>query len=824
MQLRSKSLLLLIPLIVVPLLLVGELAYFQLNRISEEQTSQQVVTLLDQTARLTNDRVHAARITLQQLSSHQLMRQYAQIEDEDTRYRLLLPHVVGLFRDLQESQPDYYKIRFILPDGSEDAKWLRDEIADNTGGISEQRYFHAMLNAQTDDLVQLIRDEDANRPAILLSHRFRLTNPAIDPVGTRPTLRGFLTINESLDFLQQQLDLLHISQHGSLVIIDSNGKILVRPLNGMTDSKLKAILPFLPDAASTSSSPMHAIRLPGSDYLSAERALPLGMRLVALIPKDDMLADSRTLGRQVALITVLAILLISLFVYLAMKRLMIDPIQQLNEAAHAVGRGQLQCPMQVVAKDEIGTLAKSFQDMCQNLQRSREEIQYLANHDSLTGLPSRVMFLEYLSTTLFEARQKDHQMALLFFDLDNFKQVNDSLGHQAGDELLQALAERLTLSLRWRNTDGPAGTDTHHDLAARLGGDEFIILLDNIEGPLNAITVADRLMQALLKPVLIAGQEVYVNCSIGIALFPDDATDAEALIKCADIAMYHAKENGKNHYQFYSASMNKAIHQRLSIGNRLRAALDNNQFELHYQPKVSPDDGRILGMEALLRWHDPDEGMIPPDTFIPVAEESGLITPITAWVINEACRQARAWQDIGLPKLPIAVNVSSIQFKRKDLTGMLADAFAANGVDADCLEVELTETSLMSGTEDVLEVLGDLRKMGVRVALDDFGTGYSSLSYLNQFPIQTLKVDRSFILTISEDGADCAIVSAIIALGHALGLEIVAEGVETELQQDYLARQGCDLIQGFLYSRPLTADALTDILQAGGQLKPEKAV
>jgi len=825
MQLRSKSLLLLIPLIVIPLLLVGGLAYNQLKRISVEQATQQVTTLLDQTERLTRERVTAARTTLRQLSSHQLIHQYALIEDEATRYSLLLPQVLTLFRDLQDSQPEYYEIRFILPDGFEDAQWLVSDVANVSDEAMDQAYFLAMRDAAMDERVQLIHDENTNRPAILLSHRFLLNNPALDPIGTPPSLRGYLAINSDLDFLQQQLDLFHIGRHGILTVTGAQGEPLLMPHGDQDKAVIQHALASLSqlDTGIATTQQLKTVHLADGDYIIAQRALPVGMRLLALMPEDDLLADSRALGGQVALITILAILMIGAFVYMAMKRLMIDPIHQLNEAARAVGRGQLQYPMQVDSNDEIGTLAESFQSMCQNLQRSREEIQYLANHDSLTGLPNRAMFMEYLSTTLFEARQKDHQMALLFFDLDDFKQVNDTLGHQAGDELLQELAERLTLSLRWRSASSTIAAGTSHDLAARLGGDEFIILLDNIDGPMSAIAVADRLMQELLKPIKIADQEIYMNCSIGITLFPDDATDAGTLIKHADIAMYHAKENGKNHYQFYSASMNKAIHQRLSIGNRLRAALDNNHFELHYQPKVSPTDGRILGVEALLRWHDPEEGMIPPGTFIPVAEESGLITPITAWVVDEACRQARAWQDAGLPILPIAVNVSSIQFKRRDLTEMLASSLAATGLDPSNLEVELTETSLLSGTEDALEVLGALHEMGVRVALDDFGTGYSSLSYLNQFPIQTLKVDRSFVLTISEDESDCAIVSAIIALGHALGLEIVAEGVETELQHDYLARQGCDLIQGFLYSRPLPADALTRILQAGGQLQPEKA-
>lgn len=325
--------------------------------------------------------------------------------------------------------------------------------------------------------------------------------------------------------------------------------------------------------------------------------------------------------------------------------------------------------------------------------------------------------------------------------------------------------------------------------------------------------MADRVLQNLKDPVEIYGKQVYVNSSIGITLYPDDTENSDDLIKFADIAMYHAKDQGKNHYQFYSHQLNVDLQNRLQMNSHMRHALDRNLFFLHYQPKIETRTGKIMGLEALIRWNDPKLGAISPAVFIPIAEESGLITPITEWVLNEVCRQCKAWLDSGLNIVPVAVNVSSIQFKRRDLTNMIKTALNKTGLAPEYLEIELIETSLLTDTKEAAEILRDLSDLNVKVALDDFGTGYSSLSYLNDLPIQTLKIDRSFIKNIVEVDQEYAIVDAIIVLAHALDLQVIAEGVETTIQLEYLKDRSCDQLQGYLINKPLPNEQIPKLLK-----------
>ena len=488
-------------------------------------------------------------------------------------------------------------------------------------------------------------------------------------------------------------------------------------------------------------------------------------------------------------------------------------------AARLIGSGQLDLDIQINSKDEIGSLANTFMEMSKSLRQTHEEVSYTANHDSLTGLPNRAMFKNHLSNILTIAKQNEHKVALLFLDLDDFKHVNDSLGHQSGDILLQEVALRLSGTLRKKESSGKhIPGDKACDLVARLGGDEFIILLNEIDGPFNATAVADRVLKKLKEPIDIANSQVYANCSIGITLYPDDAEDSNELIKHADIAMYHAKEQGKNHYQFYSQQLNVDMQKQLQINSRLRIALEENHFYMHYQPKFEVNTQQVVGLEALIRWHDPELGEESPAVFIPIAEESGLITPITEWVLSEVCRQCVAWLDAGQKIVPVAVNISSIQFKRRDLLSMINSSLHKTGLSPKYLEVELTETSLLSDTADAIEILNGLNELGIKVALDDFGTGYSSLSYLNDLPIQTLKIDRSFVKNIISINDEYAIIDAIIALAHALDLQVIAEGVETAIQLNYLKKHNCDYVQGFLLSKPLSNNDVLLFLEGKSQV------
>ncbi len=427
---------------------------------------------------------------------------------------------------------------------------------------------------------------------------------------------------------------------------------------------------------------------------------------------------------------------------------------------------------------------------------AEQKVHELARYDSLTGLPNRNMFLGELERAILRARRSGESFALCFIDLDRFKSINDTLGHDGGDELLQSMAQRLRGCVR------------ESDLVARLGGDEFVVLLEGGGGAADINHIAHALKQAIAEPLEIHGRSFLVTGSIGIGLYPADGENAATLLKHADAAMYLAKEKGKNNVQFYTAELADQAARQFETESALRLALARHEFVLHYQPKVDVVSGALLGLEALVRWQHPTRGMVPPADFIPLAEERGLIVPIGRWVIQDACRQISDWRRAGLKVPPVAVNLSPRQFADEALIEDIEHAMRTHGVAPADLEVELTESVLMVDPDRAASVLQRLKAMGVRISIDDFGTGYSSLSYLKRFPAETVKIDRSFIRGLPDDGDDTAITQAVIAMAHSLGLTVIAEGVETEAQLATLRRLGCDEAQGFLLGRPIAAAQL----------------
>ncbi len=431
---------------------------------------------------------------------------------------------------------------------------------------------------------------------------------------------------------------------------------------------------------------------------------------------------------------------------------------------------------------------------------SEERIFHLAHYDVLTGLPNRVSFHDQFEHALLHAQRHGEQIALLFLDLDQFKLINDASGHPAGDELLKQVAVRLKELIR------------KEDTVARLGGDEFTVLLSELHSSGDAATVAEKILHEIARPFRLDYTEVVMSASIGISTFPNDGSDAATLLKNADTAMYRAKEKGRNNFQFYTIEMNTRALERLNLESAMRRALKHDEFLLHYQPQVSVSTGRITGCEALVRWQHPDEGLIAPGVFIPVAEDSGLIVALGEWVMNTACRQHVQWRQEGLQPLRVSVNLSGRQFMRHDLVQMVRRTLDSTGIDPQFLELELTESMIMEHVKETIETLHALRDMGVRLSVDDFGTGYSSMAYLKRFPINKLKIDRSFIRDLATDADDAAIVSATIAMGHNLNLTVNAEGVESEEQLAFLKQHGCDEIQGYYFCRPVPPAELSELL------------
>ncbi len=455
--------------------------------------------------------------------------------------------------------------------------------------------------------------------------------------------------------------------------------------------------------------------------------------------------------------------------------------------------------------DDIGQTVRYisiFSDITEK-KLSEERIYHLAHYDALTDLPNRTMFHSHFDQAVLRAKRTGKTLALIFLDLDGFKLINDTLGHQVGDALITEVAKRLREVVRLEDT------------VARLGGDEFTLLLEDLENPQDASKIAKKILDVITMPFLLEGREIVITTSIGISTYPEDGKDIATLLKHADTAMYRAKELGRNNYQFFTAEMNARTLARLNMESHLRKALERGEFSMAYQPLIDAVSGNIIGSEALLRWHHPDQGMIAPDTFIPVAEESGLIIPIGAWVLREVCAQHMRWRAQGLPSPRIAVNLSGRQFLREAPDQLIAHILEDTGMPPESLELEITESILMDRTDETIVTLQRLKAMGVYLAIDDFGTGYSSLSYLKRFPIHKLKIDRSFVSDITRDQDDAAIVKATIALAHSLNLTVLAEGVETAAQCQFLQRHGCDQMQGFYFSRPLGAADFAQLLASG---------
>jgi diguanylate cyclase (GGDEF)-like protein len=481
-----------------------------------------------------------------------------------------------------------------------------------------------------------------------------------------------------------------------------------------------------------------------------------------------------------------------------------EPIEVLQCASALARKWQHERALRV----QVETLENVVAARTEKLEAANRQLRHLATHDALTGLPNRVLLDDRLAQAMAHANRDGQPFAVLVVDLDRFKLINDSLGHRAGDVVLDEVARRLSSTVR------------DIDTVARTGGDEFIIVISPSGVAEDAVAVAHRAKDALRAPTRVSGVELHVTCSIGVAYYPTDASSADSLITRADAAMYCAKQRGRNNVQCFAEGMDAVTVGRVSLESDLHAAVEAGQFELHYQPKPETESGDVYSAEALIRWRHPQRGLIQPGEFIPLAEECGLINEIGAWVLQEACRQCAEWQRNGLPPLRVAVNVAATQFRRGDLLNVVRDALQGAGLDARFLEIELTESAVMTNPEESAAILEQLSRMGVLVSVDDFGTGYSSINYLRRFPIDKLKIDQSFVRELGCE-VDASIVQAIISLAHSLRLKVVAEGVETPEQLQFLRALGCDQYQGFHFSAPLPPGQFAELLR--GWQRPEDA-
>jgi len=472
--------------------------------------------------------------------------------------------------------------------------------------------------------------------------------------------------------------------------------------------------------------------------------------------------------------------------------------QFFSQSEGAIYLGYLAFLLQAITG--MAMIACLLEDEREASELATVEMEHLAYHDALTGLPNRPLFMDRLIMSVAQATRSNQKLAVFFLDLDRFKDINDSLGHSMGDGLLKSVAERIRRCVR------------EGDTVARFGGDEFTLLIPKIDHIEDAAKIAQKILETLKIPFSIADHELFVTTSVGISIYPIDGSDPETLVRNADTAMYRAKDQGRDNYQLYAPAMNARALERLALENMLRKAISHRELVLYYQPIADMKTKAIVGVEALLRWNHPELGLLAPGHFISVAEMSGLIIPIGDWVLRTACKQTKLWQKRIDPELTVAVNLSARQFQQPNLTEIISEALEETGLDAKSLELEITESNAMQNAENTIYTLRELKSLGVRIAMDDFGTGYSSLNYLKKFPIDTLKLDQSFVREITTDSSDAAIATAVIAMAHSLNLKVIGEGVETEEQFAFLQRQKCDYIQGYLFSRPLAVENLETYL------------
>ena len=586
-----------------------------------------------------------------------------------------------------------------------------------------------------------------------------------------------------------------------LSAIPLNASVVVRSGEGWrsaTDGRvLEAPAARSIDAHSTASA-VFDMRVNGEPAITLAKPLPAlsGRKdavLVLAYPRSEALAAARQLQAALAVLTLIGLALVALATWRASGRIT-RPLARLDEAASRLATGE-HVQVEVEGDDELARLGASFNEMVVQIQEREGRIAHLAFNDVLTGLPNRTMFLQHLAHRLKSQGDGGQAIALHCLDLDHFKAVNDTMGHPAGDALLKTTAERLTAAAKGQ-------------FVARLGGDEFVVVQAIGDDRSEIDRLARQLLDAVAQPQHIDGQQLVASTSIGVAIAPHDGSDAEVLHKNADLALYRAKEAGRGTFAFFEESLNERAQVRRQLETDLRLAIEHGQFELHFQPLFDLERNRITSFEALLRWNHPQRGLVAPSDFILIAEETGLIVPIGAWVIREACRQAASWPE----DVRVAVNVSSVQFHRPGLQEVIVQALAASGLEPSRLEIEITESIFLEGSEETLQLLHSLRSIGIRIALDDFGTGYSSLSYLQSFPFDKIKIDRSFIENLLRRPGATAVVRAITDLAHALGMETTAEGVEENEQLAELRMQGCSSVQGFLFSRPVPADRVAVLL------------
>jgi len=798
MRLRTQLSLIILPLVIIPLAWIGWLIFNQLleeiNNASQRQMSTAIAQIETSLLQLENN----AKNNIHLFSSSRLFKKYIETSDEDDRYLMQQPLLLRRFSEYQETYPEYYEIRFITPDGFVDTRVSSKKTFDASAENGHAKFLPAATQKQ-DVKIRYAKDPSSNSFALYLYKSLHTIDRTVDPDkidrSANPSWwmskhRGYLSITISIDEIVQEIQRSGAGNDVAMVMLNEQGQPIASAASLLNLDNLPEAFLHVSDRATMVSLGKDR------DYLAMSKKTSQGLVLYAMLPSSVVNQQITELQQQIFFITLGTILLTLTLLFYILNCGLVKPIDALINATKEIGQGNLHPEIGLTGNSEMSSLSDAILNMSENLAQSQKKIHHIAYHDQLTGLPNRRMMKQQIDRALMYASHHKTIGALFFLDIDNFKNINDSLGHDIGDELLTAFSDCLKAVLR--------GEDKVFDeMVCRFGGDEFVILLENLAATTDAALVAKRIIDTLQTPLKVSVGEQFVSTSIGIALFPDDSRDSDELMRKADMAMYFAKESGKNNSQYFSAEMNEKLQRRNEIESHLRHAISNQELNLKYQVQVDLKTDRVVGVEALLGWQSQILGDVAASEFISIAEETNQINGIGNWVLEQGIAQAKAWYESGLKDLKVAINISAKQFKYMDIEGHIALYLKKYKLPSHLLEIELTESTLVSNLDKCCQNLNNINATGVEISLDDFGSGYSSLSYLQQFPLTQIKIDRSFIEDISGNKDSKAIVSAIIALGHSLGLLVLAEGVDSREQREILSELGCDRIQGELCSKPL---------------------
>lgn len=827
MKLRKKLILAIVLSIIASMLLLATVVFAQLRQRSEMAVLHQMETLLDETQNKKNAFVKTAIANAKLFSSSNYLNRYLAVEDEGERYGLLQPGLLQLFNKYQDLYPEYKKIQLILPDGYEDTRVAIPPFADLAFDTQDVPYLDLIMHSDSGYTTAVINNSDNSNAALLVSIAIRHAEPGTSPIEGRDRLVGYLVLTVSLDTLGALVERKGIGESGYLAVINKQRKIVFHPNAEMINTDATQLFQASAINSLHATEHEHSVhmkkhRVAGEYVYVRGRALNSELTLLSVLPETEFQPIVRSLGFTITLVGILAVTATSYLLYSLLSRLVLIPVSQLQRLAFHIGDGRAvdMGDLNLQRSDEIGDLARAFYAMNSklmksmlSLQNSYREIEELAFKDSLTGSPNRRYFLRQVELSASQWKGQNFCKALLYLDVNDFKKINDSFGHEAGDELLRVVAQRLEecrAKCELQIQDSECTDDTA--AAARIGGDEFVFLTHKLDDPMDAGLVAELVLQELHKPMELLGQEVTIGVSVGIACFPDNGSEIEHLMQCADTAMYEAKRRKDSSYRFYCRNMDADKRERLELEIDLKIAIETQALELYFQPQVATRTKQIVGLEALLRWNHPEHGFISPEKFVDIAEEMGMIGVLGTWVLDEACRQWSQWREQGFELPRIAVNVSPKQFGHGYLPDIVSSTLVKYDMPPEALELEITESCMMDVKSDVLQSLNMIRNSGVRIAMDDFGTGYSSLGSLNSLPIDILKIDRSFVTGVKVGEPNEKIVSAIVSLAHNLGLEIVAEGVETLSDYKYLLERDCEICQGYWFSRPLTVEQVGEML------------